>query len=103
MKKYLSIAGLLVLVAILQLQLWGPNSTGEKLKMQAEEKALLKGRISGHTERNDRLLEEIKSAHNLDSIEGKARQYLGMIREGETFLFIPKDNPDEVPAPTEDN
>ncbi len=90
LRRYLPVAGLLLMLLVLQFQLWAPNRIKDQLQVQSEEKVVVRERIEAHRERNDRLLEEIRNAHNLEAIEEKARLHLGMVREDETFLFVPE-------------
>ena len=85
---------LVVLLVGLQIRLWvGEGSLahraelGRQIELQAEKNRQLK-------QRNDLIAEEVESLkNNLDSIEEKARNDLGMIKQGEFFyLVIDKDD-----------
>ena len=85
---------LVVLFVGLQIRLWvGEGSLahraelGRQIELQAEKNRQLK-------QRNDLIAEEVESLkNNLDSIEEKARNDLGMIKQGEIFyLVIDKDD-----------
>ena len=84
---------LVVLFIGLQTRLWfGEGSLAHKseldqqLQVQRQKNELL-------LLRNQRIAEEVKSLkNNLGSIEEKAREDLGMIKQGETFYFVIDDN-----------
>ena len=80
---------LLVLFAALQYRLWfGKHSVPDYLKMQQE--------VAAQREQNDKLIQrnsllkaEIEDLKvGLDAIEERARNELGLIKEGETFYRI---------------
>lgn len=87
MKSVLAI--LLLVLFLLQLRLWtGAGSMAEIFRLedeiaeQTEDNAKLEGR-------NSSLMEEVGDLRNgLDSIEERARNELGLIRQGETFYLI---------------
>lgn len=81
---------LLLLLVVLQRQIWGPGSTSIELNMLAIETQELHHRLDTHAQRNAKLSKEIKTFHNdPNAMEAKARRNLGMIRNGETFFFMP--------------
>lgn len=92
MKTVLAI--LLVVLVLLQLRLWtGPGSVADiarleqAIEAQNEENAQLEAR-------NGVLMEEVSDLRNgLDSIEERARNELGLIRQGETFYLIVEEEP----------
>jgi cell division protein FtsB len=87
MKSVLAI--LLLVLVLLQVRLWiGAGSMAEisrledEIAEQTEDNAKLEGR-------NSSLMEEVGDLRNgLDSIEERARNELGLIRQGETFYLI---------------
>jgi len=82
-------AGLLVLLTILQFTLWfGEGGLAEvrELQQQIEQQKDENARLS---ERNAALEAEVKDfKQGLGAIEERARNELGMIKEGETFFQI---------------
>lgn len=84
-----AIAILLVLIIGLQYRLWvGEGSVAhkvaleEKIKQQQVENDILK-------ERNRILALEVDALKNgLDAVEERAREQMGMVKEGETFFMI---------------
>lgn len=80
---------LIVALVVLQFQLWiGEGSLAERaeLRRQIEEQKQQNELLRA---RNDQLALEVESLkNNLDSIEEKAREDLGMIKEGETFFLV---------------
>lgn len=87
MKKL--IAFLLVLVGLLQYRLWfGDGGIVElhTLQVQIEE---LKQESERRRERNAALEADVKDLkEGTDAIEERARQELGMVKEGETFVQV---------------
>lgn len=85
---------LLCVLVLLQVRLWtGAGSVADIMRLenaiaeQDEENAGLEAR-------NQVLMEEVSDLRNgLDSIEERARNELGMIRQGETFYLIVEDDP----------
>ena len=92
-KKFFLATGLVVVLASLQLQIWGPEGTAANLKKQAAAQEKIGQKLALYTKRNQALLEEIQAVRkNPKIIEAKARQQLGMIRKDETFFFIPEES-----------
>lgn len=83
------LAVLLVLLTGLQYRLWvaeGSWADVTRLEREIEKQASENERLQ---ERNRRLSIEVQALKNgLDSVEERARQDLGMIREGETFYMM---------------
>ena len=87
------IAGLLLCLVFLQYRLWiGDGSLAEvvqlqkRIDQQTAENASL-------TERNQQLAKEVEELKTgLKSIEARARQEMGMIKEGETFFMVVEEN-----------
>ncbi len=80
---------LLVLVALLQYRLWfGDGGIYELHEMQARIEDLKEKGEKLH-ERNAALEADVKDLkEGTDSIEERARQELGMVKEGETFVQV---------------
>ncbi len=83
------LAVLLVLLTGLQYRLWiaeGSWADVTRLEREIEKQASENERLK---ERNRRLSIEVQALKNgLDSVEERAREDLGMIREGETFYMM---------------
>ena len=95
--------GLLILIILgLQLRLWiGPGSLAEMsrldeaISVQERENSIL-------AERNEALLVEVEALKTgTEAIEAKAREDLGLIKEGETFYMIVE--PEKPDAQTGNN
>jgi cell division protein FtsB len=85
---------LLCVLVALQVRLWtGPGSVADIARLEhaiAEQDEA----NAGLQARNQVLMEEVSDLRNgLDSIEERARNELGMIRQGETFYLIVEDDP----------
>ena len=83
------VAVLLLILIALQVRLWiGQGSYAEvaelsrKIAQQQQENSALRER------NNDLLLEVEELKTGMDSIEERAREELGLIKEGETFYLI---------------
>ena len=89
MKKNWLLILLLVVLLGLQFRLWvGPGSWEEitRLERQIAEQEQANSELR---ERNERLSREVQSLKtDLATVEERARQELGLIREGETFFLI---------------
>lgn len=107
MKTVLAI--LVLVLVLLQVRLWiGAGSMAELARLEDEitEQA---GENATLEDRNSALMEEVGDLRNgLDSIEERARNELGLIRQGETFYLIVEDEagpagqtslPAEAPMP----
>ncbi|GLR72557.1 cell division protein FtsB [Agaribacter marinus] len=84
---------LVVLLAMLQYRLWfGKNSIAEYKNMQSQI-SLMEAQNSRLKQRNQLLradIEDLKSG--LESMEERARNELGLIKQGETFYrILPKE------------
>lgn len=96
------LALLLLVLVLLQVRLWaGPGSLADIARLenaiteQNEENAGLEAR-------NSVLMEEVSDLRNgLDSIEERARNELGLIRQGETFYLIVEDDPNAQQSATQ--
>jgi len=91
------VAVLILLLAGLQYRLWfGDGSLSEVVQL-SHELEIQKNRLRDLEERNQKLEAQVLDLQNgLDAFEEKARNDLGMIKQGETFIqLIPED--DETP------
>src|SRR5688572_5522532 len=92
MKTVLAI--LLLVLIMLQVRLWtGPGSMADIVRL---ENAIIEQNEenTGLEARNSVLMEEVSDLRNgLDSIEERARNEHGLIREGETFYLIVENDP----------
>ncbi len=93
------IAVLILILIGLQYKLWfGDGSLSEVVQL-TRELEIQKQKLSELEERNKILEAQVLDLQNgLDAFEEKARNDLGMIKQGETFIqLIPRegDNPDE--------
>ncbi len=78
----------------LQLRLWNGSGSWEQIVSLRREIAEQQLHNAGLRERNERLLGEVNSLKsNLDSIEERARNDMGLIRDGETFYLIIEESP----------
>jgi cell division protein FtsB len=80
---------LLFMLLVLQYRLWvGRGSLAEVASLERQI-ARQQARIAEMEERNARLRAEVYSLkHGLDAVEARARNDLGMIKEGETFYQV---------------
>lgn len=88
------IAILILMLAGLQYRLWfGDGSLSEVVQL-SHELEVQKARLRDLEERNRILEAQVLDLQNgLDAFEEKARNDLGMIKQGETFIqLIPKDD-----------
>ncbi|MFT5575890.1 MAG: cell division protein FtsB [Bermanella sp.] len=96
MKRHWLLVLLLVVLLLTQFRLWvGPGSWEEiaRLRRQIAEQAHSNAEL---LERNERLLREVRSLKtNLAAVEERARQELGLIKEGETFYLIVDEDQEE--------
>lgn len=85
---------LIALVLLLQLRFWfGPGSIEQRTSLQREIEA--QRLINAEIEAANRLVErEIQAFQEQpdEAVEARAREDLGLIREGETFFLLPEDN-----------
>lgn len=87
---------LLCVLVLLQVRLWtGPGSLADIVRLEsaiAEQDAA----NAALAERNAVLMDDVSDLRNgLDSIEERARNELGLIRQGETFYLIVENEPNE--------
>lgn len=87
MKKL--IAFLLVLIGLLQYRLWFGDGGIRELQYLQTRTEELKQEGERRRERNAALEADVKDLkEGTDAVEERARQELGMIREGETFVQV---------------
>lgn len=104
--RYVAIA-LALLVVLLQVRLWlGDGSVPQVLKINealAEQKAIV-DELSKRNQMQDAEVQDLK--HQLAALEERARNDIGMIKEGETFFQynhkLEKSMPPLVEAPPKD-
>jgi cell division protein FtsB len=85
---------LLFVLVLLQVRLWiGPGSVADIARL--ENKIVeQQGENDELQARNSELMDEVSDLRNgLDSIEERARNELGLIRQGETFYLIVENDP----------
>jgi len=87
MKIFLSI--IILLIVLLQYRLWFVNGGIEQLQHDQQRLVDLKKQVEEKRERNIALYAEVEDLRKgQDSLEERARNELGMIREGETFFQV---------------
>ena len=87
MKFFLSI--IILLIVLLQYRLWFVNGGIEQLQHDQQRLVDLKKQVEEKRERNIALYAEVEDLRKgQDSLEERARNELGMIREGETFFQV---------------
>lgn len=83
---------LIIVLIALQTRLWLGQGSWEQivsLQREIEQQTLVNERLK---ERNNVLEKEVRDLKNgLDSVEERARSELGLIKEGETFYLLIKD------------
>jgi cell division protein FtsB len=93
--KWLAI-GLVLLFALLQLRLWFGEGSLAELDRLEDEIARQRTINASLRARNARLEQEVLELQSgLEALEERAREDLGMIREGETFYQMPDEEPQE--------
>ena len=93
------LAILIVLFLALQFQLWfGEGSIAQKVELEravAEQKVINEKAKA----RNDEIAREVQGLKNgMEAIEERARNDLGMIKDGETFYIVVEDEQDKAPV-----
>jgi cell division protein FtsB len=87
MKILLSI--IILLVSLLQYRLWYGNGGIEEIKALQQRLDDLKEQVEEKKERNEALYAEVEDLRKgQEALEERARDELGMIREGETFFQV---------------
>lgn len=80
---------LLVILTMLQMRLWTGTGSWEQIASLRRDMAVQKDTNSELQLRNERLYGEVRSLkHDLDSIEERARNDMGLIKSDETFYLI---------------
>jgi cell division protein FtsB len=83
------LAVLVVLIALLQYRLWYGNGGIEEVKAYQQELNELNIEVEEKSARNKALYAEVEDLRNgRETLEERAREELGMIREGETFFQV---------------
>jgi cell division protein FtsB len=78
-----------VLLGALQYRLWfaeGSLAEQHRLELQVEEQTLINSELQARNSVLDREVLELQSGNN--GVEQRAREQLGLIREGETFYQV---------------
>jgi cell division protein FtsB len=87
MKILLSI--IILLVALLQYRLWRGDGGIEEIQAYQQRLDDLKAQVEEKKERNEALYAEVEDLRKgQDALEERARDDLGMMREGETFFQV---------------
>ena len=87
MKILLSI--IIVLVILLQYRLWYGDGGIEEIKAYQQRLVDLKEQVEEKKQRNEALYAEVEDLRKgQEALEERARDELGMIREGETFFQV---------------
>lgn len=87
--------GLLALLTVLQYRLWfaeGSLAEQHRLEKQVDEQARINAELAARNEALAREVRELKSGHL--SVEQRAREQLGLIREDEIFYHVVEDDAD---------
>ncbi len=83
------LALLVLIFVVLQFRLWTGSGSWEQITSLKREITSQKHINNELQQRNDRLHSEVHSLkQNLDSIEERARNDMGLIKEGESFYLI---------------
>lgn len=89
---------LLVLLGALQYRLWfaeGSLAEQHRLELQVDEQTLINSELQARNSVLDREVLELQSGNN--GVEQRAREQLGLIREGETFYQVVDSPPNAAP------
>jgi cell division protein FtsB len=89
---------LLVVLGALQYRLWfaeGSLAEQHRLELQVEEQTLINRELQARNSVLDREVLELQSGNN--GVEQRAREQLGLIREGETFYQVVDSPPNAAP------
>jgi cell division protein FtsB len=90
---------LLVLLCVLQYRLWiaeGSVAEQHRLQIQIEEKTRINSQLQARNAVLEREVLELQSGNK--GVEQRAREQLGLVRQGETFYQI-VEHPEKAPAP----
>ena len=91
---------LLVILAALQYRLWiaeGSLAEQRRLELQIEEQTRVNSRLQARNAVLEREVLELQSGNK--GIEQRAREQLGLVREGETFYQIVEEQPGKFATP----
>ena len=83
------LVGLIALLAVLQYRLWlaeGSLAEQHRLEQQVKEQARINAELAARNQALAREVRELKSGHL--SVEQRAREELGLIREDEIFYHV---------------
>ncbi|MCX7096709.1 MAG: septum formation initiator family protein [Methylococcales bacterium] len=87
MKVLLAVS--ILLVGLLQYRLWHGDGSVEEIKAYQQRLNELNGQVEEKKERNEALYAEVEDLRKgQDALEERARDELGMVREGETFFQV---------------
>jgi cell division protein FtsB len=89
---------LLMVLGALQYRLWfaeGSLAEQHRLELQVEEQTLINSELQARNSVLDREVLELQSGNN--GVEQRAREQLGLIREGETFYQVVDSPPNAAP------
>jgi cell division protein FtsB len=87
MKFFLAV--IILLIALLQYRLWFSNGGIEQIQQDQLRLVELKKQVEEKRERNTALYAEVEDLRKgQESLEERARNDLGMIRDGETFFQV---------------
>jgi|TARA_B110000046_G_scaffold165342_1_gene181584 cell division protein FtsB len=87
-----------VVLGALQYRLWfaeGSLAEQHRLELQVEEQTLINSELQARNSVLDREVLELQSGNN--GVEQRAREQLGLIREGETFYQVVDSPPNAAP------
>jgi len=92
---------LLILFGVLQYRLWlgeGGLAERHRLQQQIEEQARINEQLRARNAVLEREVLELQTGN--EGVEQRAREQLGLVREGETYYQVVEDpKPDREPAP----
>jgi cell division protein FtsB len=87
-----------MVLGALQYRLWfaeGSLAEQHRLELQVEEQTLINSELQARNSVLDREVLELQSGNN--GVEQRAREQLGLIREGETFYQVVDSPPNAAP------
>jgi cell division protein FtsB len=83
------LSSIILLVILLQYRLWVGDGGIEEIKAYQQRLDELKEQVEEKRERNEALYAEVEDLRKgQEALEERARDELGMIREGETFFQV---------------
>jgi cell division protein FtsB len=89
MNMKILLAIIVLLVTLLQYRLWYGDGGIEEIKADQQRLDDLKEQVEEKRERNEALYAEVEDLRKgQEALEERARDELGMIREGETFFQV---------------